>query len=521
MVEKSRTENSILNINFSIISQLVKILFAFLSRTVFIYVLGKEILGINGVYASILSYLALSELGIGTAVTFTLYKPIADNDIERIKSIVRFFRNLYKIIGLTILVAGMLVIPFLQIITSGYVLTKELYIAYILYVINIASTYLLFSYRQVVLVAHQKKYKVDKTNIICYFLTNFLQIAFLFISHSYIVYLIIQFFTQNLQQYWVYKIAGKEYAFINDRQVKKLDKKDRKNIANNVFSIAFFKVGSVILNSTDNIIISAYIGVAIVGIYSNYHLLISTVTGFIGLIFTSLTASVGNLNVSASCLQREKVFNKIFLVSTLFYGAGGMMLFQMLNPFISVWLGESYIFSNQTVIFFVIDFMLAGYMIPIDTFKDACGVFTVGRYRPLLTVLINVVLSIILAQKSGIAGIILATSISRICTTFWIDSGYTYKIVFEKKPFKYYLNFVKYFALDCIGIIILASIRSLLSKFQLNPIANLLVTFTYTSLFIVIFVILVYGRKTEFIELKELALKILKRRGKKNDKTNN
>lgn len=516
MAAKTRTENSILNINFSVISQLIKIVFSFVSRTVFIYTLGMEILGTNGVFASILSYLALSELGIGTAVTFTLYKPIAENDTEKIKSIVNFYRKLYKIIGLVILVAGMCVIPFLQSITADFILTKQLYIAYIIYVINIASTYLLFSYRQVLLVAHQKKHKIEKTNIVCYLLTNSLQIAFLLLFHNYIVYLVIQFFTQNLQQYWIYRVVGREYPYVNDKDCKKLEKADKKSIGNSVFSIAFFKVGAVILNSTDNIIISAFIGVAIVGIYSNYHLLISTVTGFIGLVFSSLTASVGNLNVSASCEQREKVFDKIFLVSTLLYGAGGMMLFQMLNPFISLWLGDSYVFSNQTVIVFIIDFMLAGFMIPIDTFKDACGVFKVGRYRPLLTVVINIVLSVILAQKMGITGIVLATSISRVCTTFWIDSRYTYRLIFKKRPLKYYLTFVKYFVLDCIGILILVFIGSYVSKLQFNPMINLIITFAYTSIFTIAFILVVYGRKTEFIELKNLALKMVKRRGHKN-----
>ena len=155
----SRTENSILNINFSIISQLIKIIFSFLSRTIFIYVLGKKFLGINGVYASILSYLALSELGIGTAVTFTLYKPIADNDKEKIKSIVRFYRNIYKFIGFFIICVGLSILPFLQNIISDFILTRDLYIAYIIYVLNIASSYLLFSYRQVLLIASQKSIK--------------------------------------------------------------------------------------------------------------------------------------------------------------------------------------------------------------------------------------------------------------------------------------------------------------------------------------------------------------------------
>lgn len=140
MAENSRTENSILNINFSLISQLIKIIFSFLSRTVFIYVLGKEILGINGVYASILSYLALSELGIGTAVTFILYKPIAEKNIEKIKSIVQFYRKVYKIIGFVIIGLGLLILPFLQLIVSDYHLTPDLYIAYVIYVLNIASS---------------------------------------------------------------------------------------------------------------------------------------------------------------------------------------------------------------------------------------------------------------------------------------------------------------------------------------------------------------------------------------------
>lgn len=512
MASKSRTENSILNINFSIISQLIKIIFSFVSRTVFIYVLGKEILGINSVYASILSYLSLSELGIATAVTFTLYKPIAEDDVEKIKSIVRFYRKVYKVIGLIILGAGLLVLPFLQVIVSDYQLTTELYIAYIIYVINIASSYLLFSYRQVLLVASQKKHRIEKTNIVCYFFSNCAQIILLLFLHNYIVFLLVQFVAQNIQQYWVYRIVGKEYPYINDKKSDLLSTEDKRNIGNSVFSIALFKIGAVILNSTDNIIISAFIGISIVGIYSNYHLLISTVTGFIGLIFTSLTASVGNLNVSADCAKREEIFNKIFITSTFLYGAGGMMLFQMLNPFISLWLGKDFVFSDITVLVFVADFILAGYMIPIDTYKDASGVFRVGRYRPLLTVAVNVVLSIVLAKSMGITGIVLATSISRICTTFWIDSRYTYKFVFKKSAIRYYWTFIKYVIYDFIGIAILFFIRSRMATLGLNQIVYFIITFLYTTVFVILYVLIVYGRKQEFRELKSLAYRILKKK---------
>ncbi len=512
MAEKSRTENSILNINFSIISQLIKIIFSFLSRTVFIYVLGKEILGINGVYASILSYLALSELGIGTAVTFTLYKPIAEKNIEKIKSIVQFYRRVYKIIGFVILGTGLLILPFLQIIVSDYHLTTDLYFAYVIYVVNIASSYLLFSYRQVLLVASQKKHKIEKTNIICYFITNCVQIVLLLFYHNYILYLAIQFLTQNAQQYWVYKIVEKEYPYIKASKCKSLSVDDKKSIGNSVFSIALFKMGAVMLNSTDNIIISAFIGVSIVGIYSNYHLLISTVTGFIGLIFTSLTASVGNLNVSAESEKRERIFDKIFLASSVLYGAGGMMLFQMLNPFITLWLGEEFIFSDLTVFVFVMDFILAGYMIPIDTFKDACGVFKVGRYRPLLTIIINVFMSIVLAKIMGITGIVLATSISRLLTTFWIDSMYTYELVFNKKAFRYYFTFIRYVVYDFLGIGLLFIIRSKVIALNLSPVLYFFITILYSTIFIISYIFLIYGRKRDFLELKNLIFRILKRK---------
>lgn len=512
MEDNSRTKNSILNINYSIVSQLFKIIFSFLSRTIFIYILGKEILGINGVYTSILNYLALSELGIGSAVIFTLYKPIANNNIKKIISIICFYRNVYKIIGIVILGAGFCIIPFLQKIVSDYPLTVNLYIAYIIYVINIASSYLLFSYRQVLLIVSQKKYIIEKTNIFYYFITNCIQITLLFLFHNYIIYLLIQFLSQITQQFWIYKIVGKEYPYLDNIKQAILSDTDKKIIGKNIFSISLFKIGAVVLNSTDNIIISAFIGVSVVGIYSNYRLLISTVAGLINLIFSSLTASIGNLNVSADNKKTEHIFNQIFITSTLLYGAAGMMLFQMLNPFISLWLGKSFIFSDITVIIFVIDFILAGYMTPVDIFKDACGIFRVGRYRPILTVIINIIMSIILVQTLGISGVVLATSISRICTTFWIDSKYIYKLIFTKKPYSYYFTFGIYILFDFIGIGILIFIRIQLATFTLNPIVNFFVTFIYTALFIVLYVLVVYGKKNEFIELKNLALRMLKKR---------
>lgn len=512
MARVSRTENSLLNINFSLLSQIVKIIFSFTSRTIFIHVLGKEILGINGVYASILSYLALSELGIGSAVTFTLYKPIAEHNIERIKSIVHFYRRVYKIIGLIILASGVLLMPFLQIIVKDYQLTRELYVAYVLYVFTIASSYLLFSYRQVLLVASQEKHRIEKSNIVFYILTNSIQIAFLLLTRNYLVYLIINIVLQNVQQFLIYRLVGKDYPYTREKQIISLTHKEKMDIGKSVYSIALFKLGAVILNSTDNIIISAFIGVAVVGVYSNYHLLISTVTGFIGLIFTSLTASVGNLNVTSSSEKSEAVFKRIFVVSTIMYSAAGMILFQMLNPFINLWLGHDYLFSDFTAFFFAVDFILAGYMIPIDLFKDACGVFRVGRYRPLLTVLINIVLSIILAQSMGVAGIILATSISRLLTTFWIDSRYVYKIVFKKSVKDYYLRFAMYFSLSIVGICVLYTISSIVRKYVDSAIVLFIITLVYSIVLVTIYILGVYRKRNEFCDVIEMGKKYLPKR---------
>lgn len=474
MVKHSRTGNAIINALTGSAMQMVNVILGFISRTLFIYFLNSDYLGVNSLYTNILTVLSFAELGIGSAIVFSLYKPIAEEDISKIQALMKLYKKAYCIIGLSVMVMGLCVVPFLPyIINEKPDIRENLTLIYLLFLINTSVSYFC-SYKKTLITANQKDYIVQLYSRIFQLIQIVLQSVFLFFTHKYLTYLLIYIACTIGQNVALSIKADKMYPFITEKNDSKLGKKETDQIFANVKALFVYKIGSVILNGTDNIIISAIINVGTVGIASNYTMLMNNVTNVVGSAITSLTASIGNLSVEGSKNQIKNVMHQLLLMCVWLYGFIAIGFFVLANDFIKLWIGESYLLDQSVVFAILFSLYINGVQYAAYTFRTTQGLFVQSRWVPLISAIINIVLSVWWGKLIGLTGIFIATGISRLCTTTVIDPWLVYKNNFGRKPIEYYLKYI----LESIGVIINAFIQIwLINKIHLGGWTGFVVKF--------------------------------------------
>lgn len=473
----------------------------FVSRTVFIYTLGKEYLGISGLFTNIISVLNVTELGLGAAIVFSLYQPLAVDDKQKINSIIQLLRKAYFFIGLFVLIAGIFLIPFLPFLMKKTTDLVNIPLIFLLYVFESVSSYWFYAYKSLIFRADQKGYI---TNLYTYFakvIISVCQIMILFTLKSYVLYTVagisVNIFANLLIAYRV----DKTYPFLKDK-AEPLPKAEKREIYKNVVGTAAYKINDMIIRSTDNIIISAFISVASVGVYDNYHMISTSVFTCIRMLFSSATAGIGNYVVKEDKAQSEYLFRVMMFASYWLFGFATICLWMLFNPFIALVWGVEYLLGKTVVAVIVIEFLIKSFQTVTIIYKDACGLFWKGKYRPVATVIINLLVSLLLVQKLGILGVVLGTIASRLLTTWWFEPWLIYRNVFEMSCKMY---FVRYFC-AVILVTVYIGILELLGR----PFAD--VTFFNLGAKVILCLIVpnfftwVFFRKTEeFIYLKNMA----------------
>ena len=456
MGKNTRTKNVIRNILVGEFAQIITLILNFFNRTVFIKLLNAEYLGINGLFSNILTVLSFAELGIGSIIGFNLYKPLAEKDTVSIKKYMLFYKKAYNLIALSVLVLGILLIPFLPYtINQAPNIDENLVILYLLFLANTVISYFNV-YKKSLLAADQKEYIVIVFHRIINCFQLLMQCIFLFLTHNYIIYLLIQIFCTFIDNLIISLLANKMYPYLKEHKINiKIDKSDIKTFFINIKAVAIKKFGAIILDGTDNIIISSILNLSIVGVYSNYTMIINAVGLITSQITNALTASVGNLNAVETQNKKESVFNEIFLLSAFIFGFCTLEIFFLINPFIKIWIGENYLLSQASVMVILLNLYLTNMSHATYSFRYTSGLFRDYQYTPFVASIINIILSILLGKKLGIFGVIIATSISRLLTYFWVDPLVVYKKVFNKNVREYFLNFFIYFSVTVIiGLII-------------------------------------------------------------------
>lgn len=436
-----RIQNSLKNMIFGLTGQIISSIMGFIVRSVFIATLGIEYLGVSGLFSNILTMLSLANLGFDTAIIYSLYKPLVENDKEKIQALMNLCKKAYRIIGIVILGVGLSLLPFLSYIMNGETTIHNISLIYVLFLLNSVASYY-FVYKQSIIIADQHKYIISKIHSVFTILSNLIQIVMLVWSKNYIIVLSTQIIIKLIENGYIASKANKLYPYINEKSDSKLSKEDKNGFFKNLYSLMLYKISGVVINGTDNIVISKFIGVIWVGIYSNYFLIITTLNTFLSYIFYSLTASVGDLNVKENEEKKYLVFRVIKFSNFWIYGFCSVCLWCLVNPFITLWLGKEYLMSKFIVFTMVLNFYTTGMQNACTTFRETTGLFRKGKYRPIIAAVINIIVSITLAQSIGIAGVLLGTVISRLCTYFWYDPYVIFKYVFHKPVKIYFIRYI-------------------------------------------------------------------------------
>lgn len=435
-----RLKNSIRNSFWGAFSNLVITLLNFIVRTVFIGTLGNEYLGINGLFTNILCILSFAELGVGHAITYCMYKPAAKKDIEKIKSLLKLYKKFYNIIGIIIFTVGILIIPlFPFVIKDAPNINENLIVIYLLYLFETASSYFLV-YKKSILIVNQKDYIYDVIKLILQVLKSIIQLFVLIFIKNYTLYLFIFVLSTLFTNVITYLIANNMYPYVSEKNIVDLSENEKHDITNNIKSLILYKLGKVSLNGTDNIIISSLIGIIAVGKYSNYALIISSVSGIGYLILAGANSSIGNVNATESNEKKEEIMKQMLFISTWLYGFITICLAILLDPFITIWIGNEYLIPKLASLSAVFYILVDGQEFASHTYISTLGYFKQTRFLSLICAFLNIVLSLILGSVFGLFGIFISTSISKILTTSWYDTYVVYTNEFKKSPKKYYLK---------------------------------------------------------------------------------
>lgn len=488
-----RVKNSMKNIKMGIIAQVVLIFMGFISRKIFIDGLGEEYLGINGLLTSVLSAMVLIEGGIGASITYNLYKPLAEKNEELITALLQLFKKAYKILGALLLVFSVIVYPFIRGQIGRNIPTIEVLVVYFLFVFRSLISYL-FAYKMAIINADQKGYVLVKNNLIFQVITMSFKIIIILTTKSYILYLLVDFMTFAVQNLVASNIVGKMYPFIKTKEKFKITKDVKENITTNVKAMFVQNIGSYMIFSTDNILISSLISNVTVGLYSNYTMIMGQLSALLAPIVGGISNSVGNLIATEDTKKVYSVFKVSFFVSFWIYSFSTIFLYNLVEPFISFWIGEKYLLDSFVFNILIFNFYVSGLRTTVTTFKVKAGLFKQDKYAGLIEGIINIVLSLVFAQYIGLAGIFLGTTFSYLLFSFWNQPRILFKYYMKENLFKY---FSLYFKFTIITVIVGGATSIICS--------NLISGYTFLSLVIrglvcVILVNLVYlclFKKTE------------------------
>lgn len=450
MDSNSRISNTIRNTLFGVGGQILSQVLAFVYRTVFIHYLSSNFLGVQGLFSNILSLLSLAELGVGNALTFSMYKPLAQKDIRKVKALMGYYSRTYHIIAGVVAVVGLSLTPFLDFfIKERPAEINHLELIYLLYVFDSVASYCLV-YKQSIIKADQKTY-------ICTLYTNLFTIIRYIVQmvalvvmkdgkeSTFICILVIQVIFTFVTNFFLSLKASKLYPYIKKKEKEYLISSEKKEINNKVRAMMMHKLGSVIVNATDNLLISKFVGVVEVGLYSNYKLLINMVMGVVQQFFQAIVPSIGNLVSLSSVKKSKEIYDRLDLLNYFIYGFCTVCFFTLFNPFIEIWVGKNYLFSMELVSIIVLNFYLNGMRQNVLAFRNALGLFWNDRYKPLFESIINLVASIVLAKLYGIIGIFLGTLISTVTTSMWIEPYVLFKKYFNIGTKKYWIRYFTQF----------------------------------------------------------------------------
>lgn len=506
---KSRFQNTILNFTSGVAYRLFMMLMAFVVRTVFIRCLSEDYLGINGLYTNILNVLSLADLGFGTAMVFSLYKPLAENDQYKLAQLLSLYKKVYRIIGTVVLGLGLALVPFLDVLIKDAPDVEGLTLYYLLYLGNSVVSYWFFAYRNSILQADQKAYVVTGLQGLFTLVKSVLQILFLILLHNYTAYLLIQIGCTIAQNTVTAVLTQRRYPGILQK-TEPLSDDDRNRIFADVRALMVQRVSFVALNGTDSLITSAFVGIRWVGLLSNFQLVVDSVTGVLSQVTSAISASMGNFFAKEDKEAGYQLFLRVDFLGFWLYSFCSVALLTLLNPFVALWLGKDFVLTDDVVFWLVLRFFVECLMNNSYTVRSTLGLFVQAQYRPLIAAIMNIILSICLSGPFGVSGILMATVITRLTVNLWFNPLVIHRDGFGRSVKPYYIMWLGRFLLIAAIMLLMHGISAVVLRNGIT-IWSFAALMMLTALIPNVILLVLYHKNDSFRYYLSLAQGILRR----------
>ena len=482
----------------------VSIVLPFIFRTAMIICLGADYLGINSLFTSVLQVLSLSELGFSSAMVYSMYKPIADNDTESICALLNFYKKIYRYIGTVMLGIGCILIPFIPRLISGtYPNDINIYFVYFIFLLNSSLSYFLFAYKGSLLNAYQRNDIESKILLLVSVIRYGIEIVGIYITRQYYLFLAIELLSTVIQN--ILKLISTNKLFPELIPRGSISSNQKKEIKTNVLALLCHKIGGTILNSADNIVLSAFMGVIIVANYGNYYYIMNAIEGIIIIVFTGLIGGIGNSFVTEETSKNRESFKKVLFFNAWIVCFCSACMICLYNDFMELWVGREYMFDNGIVILIVLYFFVQSIRRTILAFRDGAGMWKDNMMQPLVSAGVNLIVNIILVQIIGLAGILISSIGSMVFIDIpWETRKFCNRIGMEIRS--YYILLLKYFT---ITVVCAGACWIVASFIHFSPIFNLLLKLLICCIIANLFQVIIYRKKPEYQYFVSLVKKYL------------
>lgn len=445
----NRLENSIRNITYEFINFFVNQLFPFGVRTVILYKIGVDYLGMNSLFTSILGVLNIAELGFNTAINYSLYKPLAEKNIELICQLINFYKKIYRLIGSIILIIGVVVgFNINMFATTGWPDAVNYGLVYFIFLLDSVLSYFMYAHKKALLIADQQKARLSQIDLICNMTKYFLQVLVVFLFQSYYCYILLMPLFTITENIWVNRKTKALFPQYICAGV--LPQNELAVIKKNVLALFGYKIATVFTSSVDTIVVSVFLGLTEVAIFNNYYYVVNAVMCIIQAIDTGLVASIGNSIAIESVEKNKKDYFFLDFIMSMVVGWCSICIFCLIQDFMLLWVGTDNMYNICTALLFAVEFYVWKIEDITLIYKEAAGMWWQDKFRPHAMCVINLFFNIILVKSFGINGVIISTIISMaVVGRPWIVRIF-YKQYLNEKSIKYWSRHIKYAMTTCL-----------------------------------------------------------------------
>ncbi|GGI46076.1 oligosaccharide transporter (flippase) [Paenibacillus marchantiophytorum] len=500
-----RVKKASINVVVNLLTFILGLVPSFILRKVFLDTLGNELLGLTSLYTNIIGLLSIVELGIGSAIIYSLYKPFAEGDYVKVKGYLNYYAKLYKFVGFIILGLGLIMTFFLHFFVKDQVNLIDAQLYFLLFLVYTLTSYF-FSYKLCILNVAQDGYKISIATTLSKLLISILQFMMLKFLPDLYVYLWIQIIINFLFYLFMNLYIDKKYPWIRKTRGH-ITTEERTSLVKNVKALFLHKIGGILVLGTDNLVISSFINLTVVGVFNSYSMIVGAAQGLISTSLSGVAASVGNLLVEGSKDVIYKVHRKLFFLSFWIVSFATISLINTIQQFVRLWLGDNQRLDNLTIILLLINFYFFLMRGSVERFKEGGGIYYQDRFAPLVEASINLIASIIFIQLIGLPGVLLGTLLSNVTVIFWIKPKMVYKYIFEKKLREYFKMYVKFLVIGLIPLIITYLLTSQLK--HINSVYALAANCMVHIIVINLIYYILFRKNEEFIYFKGLLLTLL------------